>query len=179
MSRASKGWWRSLAAAGLTALAIGAAEARADVVFTLSGVTFDDGTQITGSFTTDDALNSLLDFDLTSADGVITGFDYDPGSAGSSSTSLPAIIVLSTASLDRILQLTFDGGLTAAGASILIGQFDSFEQAGTGSPVPRREVVAGSVVVGTAVIPEPSSIALATSAALAGLAFGARRRLAK
>ena len=48
-----------LAAAALT-LALGAVEARADIVFTLSGVTFDDGGTASGTFTTDDALSSLL-----------------------------------------------------------------------------------------------------------------------
>ncbi|WP_337176144.1 hypothetical protein [Paludisphaera sp.] len=178
MTGALKGWWRGFAAVVLTALAFGASETRADLMFTLSGVTLDDGTLVTGTFTTNDALDSLLDFNLTTSDGTIPGFNYTTATVGSGSTSLPFILVLSTASADRILQLTFDGGLTATGAPILIGQFDSFEQAGDVNPIPRREVVSGSVVAGTAVIPEPSSIALAASAAMAGLAFGARRRRA-
>lgn len=156
----------------IAALALGAAEARADQLFTLSGVQFDDGTAITGSFTTNDALNALLGFDLTTADGTITGFHYVPAAVNDGSTSLPAIIVLSTASLDRIFQLTFNG-LTTAGAPVLIGQFDSFEQSGN----THRYIVAGSVI-GPAAVPEPSSVALAGSAALAGLAIASRRRRA-
>ena len=53
-------------------------EARADHIFTLSGVTFDDGTSATGTFTTNDALNSLVNFDITTTNGAITGFDTPP-----------------------------------------------------------------------------------------------------
>ena len=102
---------RCLAAAAL-ALALGAVEARADHIFTLSGVTFDDGTSATGTFTTNDALTSLVNFDITTTNGAITGFNYTPATADPASTSLPAIIVLEPASLDHIIQLTFDGGLT-------------------------------------------------------------------
>ena len=49
-----------LLAAAVLALAIGAVEARANHVFPLSSVTFDDGTSATGTFTTNDGLNSLL-----------------------------------------------------------------------------------------------------------------------
>lgn len=158
--------------AAIAALAFGAAEARADQLFTLSGVLFDDGTAVTGTFTTNDALDALLDFDLTTVDGTITGLHYVPGAVDDSSTSLPFIIVLSTAGPFRTFQLTLNG-LTAAGAPITIGQFDSFEQTDAG----RREIVEGSVV-GTAAIPEPSSAALAGSACLAALTFAARRRRA-
>ena len=84
-------------------------------------------------FTTNDALTSLLSFDITTTDGAIAGFHYTPGTAGSGPTSLPTIIVLEPASLDHIIQLTFNGGLTTAGVPILIGQFDSFEQDATGT----------------------------------------------
>src|SRR4051812_18393853 len=110
------------------ALALGAAEARADHIFTLSGVLFDDGTSATGTFTTNDALTNLVGFDITTTTGPIAGFEYPPATAGSGPTSLPTIIVLEPADLSHIIQLTFNGGLTLAGAPILIGQFDSFEQ---------------------------------------------------
>jgi len=170
MNREMRGRARFLTAA-IAALALGAAEARADQLFTLSGVVFNDGTAITGTFTTNDALNALLDFDLTTVDGAVTGLHYVPGTVDDSSTSLPAIIVLSTASPFRSFQLTLDG-LTTAGAPVLIGQFDSFEQTAAG----RREIVAGSVV--GAAIPEPSSALLAGPAALAALAIATRRRRA-
>jgi len=154
------------------ALALGTVEARADHIFTLSNVTFDDGTLATGMFTTNDALNSLVNFDIKTTDGAITGFEYTPATAGSGSSSLPSIIVLEPASLDHIIQLTFNGGLTVAGAPITIGQFDSFEQDAAGT----HRQVTGGLVVGLAAVPEPSSFVLAGTAALAGLGMWARKR---
>jgi MYXO-CTERM domain-containing protein len=170
MGRMAGSGARLLSAAAL-ALALGAIEARADHIFTLSSVTFDDGGTATGTFTTNDALNSLVNYDITTSGGTLTGFDYTPGTTTSFS-SLPSILVVETASLDHLIQLTFTG-LTVAGAPITIGQFDSFEQDPTGA---HRQVVAGSVV-GTAV-PEPSSFALAGTAALAALGLLSRRRSA-
>jgi hypothetical protein len=150
-------------------LALGAVEARADHVFTLSGVTFNDGGTATGMFTTNDALNSLVSFDITTSPGTNIGFHYTPVTAGSSSTSLPFILVLSTPSLNEILELTFTN-LTAAGAPITLGTNDSFEQ----TPDARRTVTAGAVVA--AAVPEPSSLLTSGVAALARLALWARRR---
>jgi PEP-CTERM motif len=153
-------------------LSLGVVEARADHVFTLSGVTFDDGGTATGTFTTDNTLTNLVSYDITTSGGTLTGFDYTPATTSGGFSSLPTIIVLETASLDHLIQLTFTG-LTVAGAPITIGQFDSFEQDPTGA---HRQVIAGSVV--GASVPEPSSLALAGTAALAGLGLWARRRRA-
>jgi hypothetical protein len=174
MGRLAGSGARLLAATAL-ALALGAVEARADHIFTLSNVTFDDGTSATGMFTTNDALMSLLSYDITTIDGAITGFHYTPATAGDGSTSLPAIIVLEPASLDHILQLTFNGGLTLAGAPILIGQFDSFEQDLNNT---HRQVTGGSVVA-LAAVPEPASLLMGGMAAVAGLGLWARRRRAR
>jgi hypothetical protein len=133
-------------------------------------VTFSDGGSATGSFTTNDALNSLVSFDITTSGGTLAGFEYKAGTATSFS-SLPTILVLETASLSNLIQLTFTG-LTAAGSPIKIGQFDSFEQ---GAANVHRQVTAGSVVGPTA-IPEPSSLLLGGVAAFAGLGMWARRR---
>ncbi len=161
----------SLLAVAALALSLGTVEARANHVFTLSGVTFDDGGTATGTFTTDNTLTNLISYDITTSGGALAGFEYTP--AGTTSfSSLPAILVLETSSLDHLIQLTFTG-LTATGAPITIGQFDSFEQDPTGA---HRQVLAGSVV-GNAV-PEPTSLALAGTAALAGLGLWARRRRA-
>jgi hypothetical protein len=170
------GWMAGTGARLLTvaamALALGAVEARADHVFDLSNVTFDDGTLATGNFTTSNDLTTLVTFDITTVNGTIAGFEYTPATAGSGSTSLPGIIVLEPASLDHIIELTFNDGLTLTGAPILIGQFDSFEQDSAGT---HRAVTSGSVVAAGAV-PEPSSLALAGTAALAGLGLWALRR---
>ena len=162
---------RLLALFGMV-LFLAAGQASANIVYTFSGVTFDDGGTLTGTFTTNDAFNTLIDFDITTSPGIGIGFHYTPGTVGSSSTSLPAIIVLSDATLDHILQVTFDGGLTALGAQILIGTNDSFEQ--TTFPA-RRDITGGSAIVATSV-PEPSTIILLGIGVLGLLASVSRRR---
>ena len=154
-----------------TVLFLAWGQASANIVFTFAGVTFDDGGTLTGTFTTNDALNSLIDFDITTSPGTGIGFHYTPGTVGSSSTSLPAIIVLSDATLDHILQVTFDGGLTATGAPIFIGTSDSFEQ--TTFPA-RRDINHGSAQVVTTV-PEPSTLVLLAIGVL-GLLVSVRHR---
>jgi hypothetical protein len=158
-----------LLAVAALALTLGTVEARANHIFTLSDVTFDDGGTASGTFTTNDTLNSLVDYDITTSGGTLTGFEYTPGTTISFS-SLPSILVLETSSLDHLIQLTFTG-LTEAGAPITIGQFDSFEQDPTGA---HRQVIAGSVVGAT--VPEPPSLLLSGMAAgMAGLGLWARR----
>jgi len=159
--------------AGL-ALSLGAREASANIMYTFSGVTFDDGGTLTGTFLTNDTFNNLLDFDITTSPATNLGFHYTPATFDDSSTSLPAVIVLNNPpTLDEILQVTFSGGLTAAGASITIGNFDSFEQGPGGA---RRVITAGAAIVSTTSVPEPSTIALAGIGALAGLLGYLRRR---
>ena len=104
----------SLLAVAALALSLGTVEGRVNHVFTLSGVSFDDG----GDGHRDvhhrqhpQHLGQLRHHDLWG--GTLTGFDYTPAIAGTTSfSSLPAILVLETSSLDHLIQLTFNGGLT-------------------------------------------------------------------
>jgi PEP-CTERM motif len=149
-------------------LAVG--QASANIVYTFSGVTFSDGGTLTGTFTTNDTFNALIDFNITTSAGVGIGFNYTPGTATSLS-SLPAILVFDSPGPADILQVTFSGGLTATGASILSDTWDSFEQ--TTAPA-RRDITAGSAIVATSV-PEPATIGLLGIGVL-GLLISVRRR---
>jgi hypothetical protein len=150
---------------------LAAGQASANIIYTLSGVTFDDGGTLTGTFTTDDTFTTLLDYDITTSPGSGIGFHYTPATTISTSTSLPSIIVVETADLLNILQITFNGGLTATGALIKLGTFDSFEQ----GPDGRRDIETGSATVATA--PEPSSLALLGLGVLGLMTYVRRRQV--
>jgi hypothetical protein len=162
---------KRLLAAVAFVLSLAANPASANIDFSLSGATLSDGGTLTGTFTTNDALNTLLNYDFTTSGGALTGFEYTPATAPVNLSSLPFIIVVETAALDQILQITFQGGLTATGGPILIGQFDSFEQVNGQA----RQIGAGEA--GVAAVPEPATIVLLAFGAL-GLLTGVRGRRA-
>jgi hypothetical protein len=153
-----------------TALLLAAGPASADIIFTLSGA-LDDGGTVSGSFTTDDAVLSLLDYDITTSGS--NGFTYNTTTAPQNLSSLPFILVVETADLSHILEVTFAGGLTATGANVLVGAFDSFEQIPGGT---HRQITQGSAAVSTTPVPEPSTIALLGIAVLGIAAFVRRKR---
>ena len=163
----------------LLALSLTAGQALANINYTFSGVTFASGGTLTGTFTTNDAINSLLTWNITTSVDAANnfGFTYTPATSVNTATSLPYIIVLDAPTLANpinILEVTFAGGLTATGAPITIGAFDSFEQHNTA----HRNITAGSAIVAVGAVPEPETYAMLL-AGLGLLGFFARRRKQK
>ena len=152
-------------------LLMAAGPASADVIFTFDGLTFEDGGTLDGTFTTDDALMTLLDYNLTTSGGSLVGFTYTPVTAPLNFSSLPSVLVVETSTNNPILQVTF-ASLLATGGTITLGSFDSFEEVGQD----HRDVTAGQVTVGTtSSVPEPATTSLLAIGAMALLA-GLRRR---
>jgi hypothetical protein len=131
-------------------------------LYTFAGVTFSDGGTLTGTFTTNDPITTLLNYDITTSPGIGIGFNYTPTTAPVNFSSLPSIIVVETPGLEHLLEVTFTGGLTPLGAPITIGTFDSFEQGLGGA---RRTITAGQAIP---TVPEPGTLVL-LSMGLAGL----------
>ena len=134
---------------------------------------FGDNGTLTGSFTTNDARNTLLDFDITTSSGAGIGNHYTLGNSDSISTSLPFILVLhspANTSDKNLMEVTFSSLPSPGGsAPITLGQFSSFEQ---NTPDVKRFIEAGSVVA----VPEPSTAALIADGGLGLLGYAARRR---
>ena len=152
------------------ALTLAAGHASADRLYTFAGVTFNDGGTLTGTFTTNDPITTLVNYNITTSPGVGIGFNYTPLTAPVNFSALPSIIVVETPALDHLLEVTFSGGLTALGAPITIGTFDSFEQGASGA---RRVITAGQAISN---VPEPSTLVLLSTGLAGLLGFGVRRQ---
>ncbi len=161
-------------AAAIAAIAT-AAPAWAAKTFVLDGVTLQGGGTLTGSFTTDDTLSSLLGVDITaSANGAFSAMTYNNVSFADW-VSLPTQgFQVSMGGAAQQLRLNFFP-LTATGANILVNS--SYEYQNTAGP---RSVISGRVMLDVpSAVPEPATWAMMIMGfGLAGSALRNRGRKA-
>jgi hypothetical protein len=153
--------------AAVLALLSTARTASADFVFTLSGVTLAGGGTLTGTFSTNNALNTLTGFDITaSANGAFPGFHYTTASSTVTAPNLPTFFQLDSPGSADELRLIFNGGLTSSGATLTTTSYE-FESAGG-----VRTVTSGRVTA----VPEPGSLTLISGGLALSVAGLVRRR---
>ena len=155
-------------------------QAEANIVFTIQDASMKDGDgndagMLTGTFTTDDALTTLIDYNITAtaaSEPVFSfpGFVYTPATSSLTAPFLPTYFRLDSSGGDE-LRLYFSSALTAAGASLSTA--NSYEHEAAGG---NRYLTGGSVTAFNGSVPEPSSIAMLGTASVFGLGVLARRR---
>jgi hypothetical protein len=153
-----------LAAAAMPAQAV-------PITYHLQDVSFDDGTNATGSFAYDADTGRASDWNIRTFDGTLSAFTYNSGSVFSNLFYNNSLLFY-PAGGGRYLNFTFDSALTNAGGTYALrGDRMSYECNNCGTA---RYIDGGSV--SSAEVPEPATAFLMLPAALG---FVAARRRAK
>jgi hypothetical protein len=149
------------AAASLGAMLLASSPASAAITFNLNNVNFSGGGSLTGSFTTSDDLNTLLDFSISTT---ANNYGWFGNFAGATYTLANAAGVvwsstygLTAAFLSPISQigLLFSGPLTAGGTQLALSNETVVKWNGG-----VRFATSGSVSPLAAAVPEPATWAM-------------------
>lgn len=156
----------------------------APVTWQLSGVTFDDGTSASGSFSYDAGTDTVLSYSISVNQGTLPAFTYTGSSASNTclhiatgngvcnTNDAPNELYLGAGDGSQFLELYLASALTDAGGSVAVmasDPFQSYEMAP--DDYDYRLVTGGSV----SSVPEPASLAL-MGIAFTGMVGAARRR---
>jgi hypothetical protein len=145
--------------AALTALLAAMPVHATPITWNLSGVTFDDGTRATGSFTIDWASKTWTGFDVATQDGKLPALDYTPGNSGLyfNGTGPNSFSIIDNPA-HRYITFAFDQALLAPGAYAINSAY-SWDCNNCGT---YRRITGGSVMSlsPSVSIPEPSSLTL-------------------
>jgi hypothetical protein len=166
MKRTISNTLRALALLGSLAVSFGAATstAKADIVWTLNNVKFDDGTTLSGSFTVN-VYGVVTNWNLLTVDGTLTGYDYTPTINAQAHYPITNYVVfnhLTPAAYNGYLDLVFQNPLTAPGIDPLVTGHSSYEcggyasEAGACTSASIRYIESGFV----SAVPEPSTWAM-------------------